>query len=489
MVAVSDETGGDVPSAVVVEEKATTSYLSYLALGRSGTAAGGESQQQAPVSPLTARTARQEPSRTESVYNLNLASAPRPETPAAGRGGGGGKPSAHTRAATAIGHSRSATGVGTPLAQQTHVPPRRRKLSPRLYFALFVDHLDQFIVFLETVAARRWGQTVDEGGVKVAPPPPPPPVLPASPSLAAGLDAEEEELDESIEKADQIAVWNTLLELYLTLPADARGGGDGCHSQSPPGPISANANASAKPKPKPKPRPGPGPSALRASVLRKKAINVLKSDVIPYDPTHALVLCSGHGYTDGLVLLWERLGMYEDVIRFWMDKARLSGQQQQGDADADARDASARVVEHLARYGPSQPRLYPLVLRFLTSTSELLTRHQADVREILEYVDKQGILTPVGIIQVLSRNNVASVGLVKDWLGARIRDAKDEIQNVGVFGFLACLRLCLWCLHGGLGPRPHQVVSRRDGDKAPPGARSLESGTASRVPCHEVFGV
>ena len=514
--AVSDESSGDAPPSAAVEEKATSSYLSYLALGRSGTgaAAGGESQQQAPTSPSTVRTARQEPSRNDS--------ASRPETPStvgpnAGGGRGGGKPSAHTRAATTIGHSRSATGVGTPLAQQqAHVlppPQQRRKLSPRLYFALFVDHLEQFIVFLETVAARRWGQTVDEGGVKVAPPPPP--AFPASPGLtagaSAGLDAEEE-LDESIEKADQIAVWNTLLELYLTLPADD-GDGDGCHAQPPARPLPLQPLQPLQPPARQLPlqppatptRPNPNPtklkpSALRASVLRNKAINVLKSDVIPYDPTHALILCSGHGYTDGLVLLWERLGMYEDVIRFWMDKARVQVQQQQqqgGGGDADVPDASARVVEHLKRYGPSQPRLYLLVLRFLTSTSELLTRHQADVGEILEYVDKRGIMTPVGIIQVLSRNNVASVGLVKDWLGARIRDAKDEIQNVGVFFFFFfwCWYGCayyMWLvgwLVGWLGPRPDQVVSRGNGDKASPGARSVESGAASRVPRYEVFGV
>jgi hypothetical protein len=437
VVVVSDESNGEAPPSAAVEEKATTSYLSYLALGLSGTGGGGESQQQPPTSPSTVRTARQEPSRNDS--------ASRPETPStvgpnAGGGRGGGKPSAHTRAATTIGHSRNATGVGTPLAQQQlHVLPPRRKLSPRLYFALFVDHLEQFIVFLETVAARRWGQTVDEGGVKVTPPAP---AFPASPSPMAGASAgldPEEELDESIEKADQIAVWNTLLELYLTLPADE--GGDNCHSQPPARQLPPQPQPPATPT---HPNPTkPKPNALRASVLRKKAINVLKSDVIPYDPTHALILCSGHGYTDGLVLLWERLGMYEDVIRFWMDKARVPGQQQQqqqggggGGGDADVPDASARVVEHLKLYGPSQPRLYLLVLRFLTSTSELLTRHQADVREILEYVDKRGILTPVGIIQVLSRNNVASVGLVKDWLGARIRDAKEEIQNVCVFAFL-----------------------------------------------------
>lgn len=241
--------------------------------------------------------------------------------------------------------------------------------------------MEQFVVFLETVAARRWGQTVDETGVKVAP------VSSKEGEAGVVLDVEGEDeevvvvvrADELVEKADQVAVWNTLLELYLTLPGPA---GD--------------------------------------SVLRKKAINVLKSDVIPYDPTHALILCSGHGYTDGLVLLWERLGMYEDVLRFWMDKER----------EGTAPGASDKVVDHLKTYGPSNPRLYPLVLRFLTSASELLARHQEDVKYVLEYIDKEGILPPLGVVQVLSRNNVASVGLVKEWLVRRIKEAKVEINNV-----------------------------------------------------------
>jgi len=119
--------------------------------------------------------------------------------------------------------------------------------SPRLHFAHFVDHMDQFVVFLETIAKRRWGQTVEgetgeRNGISV-------------PS------------DEQGDKADQVAVWNTLLELYLTLP----------------GP----------PEPK---------------ILRNKALKVLQSSTLPYDLNHALILCTTRRFIPGLVLLWEKLG-------------------------------------------------------------------------------------------------------------------------------------------------------------------------------------
>ncbi|KAJ7583306.1 hypothetical protein C8J56DRAFT_830557 [Mycena floridula] len=225
------------------------------------------------------------------------------------------------------------------------IPPVK-PLSPRLYFAHFVDHMQHFVVFLETVASRRWGQGVDFDNV---------------PPRVNGAEDER----------DQIAVWNTLLELYLTLES------------------------------------------------RDKALRLLQSPHLPYDPTHALILCSSFEYTPGLVLLWEKMGMYEDVLRFWMDK----------DKEGNTPNASGEVVKHLKIYGAQHPALYILVLRFLTSTPELLTKHRNDVVQVLDHVEKEGIISPLEVIQVLSRNGVASVGLVKAWLMARIKDARTEIQT------------------------------------------------------------
>ncbi|KAJ7462780.1 hypothetical protein B0H11DRAFT_1815908 [Mycena galericulata] len=263
-----------------------------------------------------------------------------------------------------------------PQTPSVHTVPQRRPpaplkpppklLSPRIYFAHFVDHMDQFVVFLETVAQRRWGQSVDAiDDLSVAP--------------------EEDAPPDEHDRPDQVAVWNTLLELYLTLP------------DPPP------AAGAAKEDPD-----GAGP-------MRRKALHVLQSTTLPYDPTHALILCSSRGYTRGLVLLWERMGMYEDVLRFWMDSP-----------DAGA---SAEVVRRLTAYGATRPQLYLVVLRYLTSTPALLTRHEADVRGMLEHIDKERIATPLGVVQILARNDVASVGLVKEWLMTRIQTARNEIQS------------------------------------------------------------
>ena len=120
------------------------------------------------------------------------------------------------------------------------------------------------------------------------------------------------------------------------------------------------------------------------------------------------------------MFLWERMGMYEDVLRFHIDRHKQNPES----------NASADVVRALEQYGPNYRHLYPLVLRFLTSTPELLSRHTKDLERILDHIEENKIMPPLAVVQVLSRNGVASVGLVKQWLMSRIKAAQEEISTV-----------------------------------------------------------
>ena len=313
------------------------SYLSYLALR-------GPAPVAAPVSPVSA-------SATATVTDPPVSSGA----------------SSRTARQNDRGSRREATYDGSrapsPPSTLRAAPPLIKRPSPRLYFANFVGHREHLVVFLEAVALRRWGQSLDE------------------PKDGVAVEASAED---SSETADQQAVWNTLLELYLTL-ASAAGSG------------------------------------ARGDALRDKALRLLRAaaERLPYDPTHALILCATRGFTPGLVLLWERLGMHEDVLRFWMEQDR------RGEAGA-----AAQVMRCLAQYGDAAPQLYKLALRFFTSAPELMARHTQDLAEVLRVIEERAIMPPLVVVQVLSRNDVASVGLVKDWLLARIRTAREEVHTV-----------------------------------------------------------
>ena len=400
--------------------KTTTSgpsYLSYLALNRSTTAATVvSSETAAPPSPSikTIRPGADRESiltrRGESIYDAGSESAVV-------------NASVNTRSQQANIPSLR-IGIPTedlPLPGAFPSAPVKR-LSPKVYFHHFVDHLVQFVVFLETVAARRWGQSVDEQTI-------------TSPTVAknekgedkGGLVEDEEELD----KLDQVAVWNTLLELYLTLPSRIQDGGIGGKQV----PTVTGSDVSS----------GLNTSNLDEQSMRDRALRVLRSAIIPYDTTHALMLCSTHQFTLGMVHLYEKMGMYEDVLRFWMDKHN------EGSDPA----ASFKVIEYLMLYGANHPHLYPLVLRFLTSTPELLNKHQEDLKGILEYIDEEGLIPPLGVIHVLSRNGVASVGLVRNWLIKRIQESRTEIQNV----LSSLVPSHMFLITSFKGPKSYEIIS------------------------------
>lgn len=337
----------EIVSQIVKQPVATASYLSYLALRNPVTAPTITSSETAtPPSPSIKTVKAGTRSRQASVNDVSGSSTPPLPTSSA-------------------------------IATRPAPPPPVKRISPRIYFAHFVDHMKQFVVFLETVALRRWGQSVNDKA-------------PGGPITTMTLD---HLVDEEGDRQDQVAVWNTLLELYLTLP----------------GPVAHSDSAKDK-------------SAFDEKTMREKAMRVLGNNSIPYDPTHALILCSTHGFTAGLVLLWERMGMYEEVLRFWMDR----------DKEGNTPDASMKVINQLMQYGSDHPHLYPLVLRFLTSTPELLDRHKSDLKGILDYIDEENLIPPLGVIQVLSRNGVTSVGLVKEWLMTRIKESNNEIQSVSL---------------------------------------------------------
>lgn len=247
--------------------------------------------------------------------------------------------------------------------------------SPRTYFAHFIQHPRHFTRFLETVALARWGQVVDmDAAVSDA-------ALPLASTKEAegqeggevdevtlalqelGLDPTNSDEYEDQEVTDQKSIWNTLLELYLTSTTTSD---------------------------------------------RDRALRLLQQHAsLPYDMSHAIMLCAVEEFNEGLILLYERMGMYEDVVRLQMDSAAMEGEDG---------SSSGRVVAALHRYGPLKPELYDLVLRFLISSPTLLSRHTDDLLSILHTINDSALMSTLEIVQLLSSTPHTQVGVIRDFI-------------------------------------------------------------------------
>ncbi|GAA5856509.1 hypothetical protein JCM8547_008777 [Rhodosporidiobolus lusitaniae] len=272
----------------------------------------------------------------------------------------------------------------------TSAPPVPSLPSPRLFFPHYVDHPAQFIAFLEAIVARRYGLSVDslppsEGLVRADAPLP-------EPKTPEEVEAEEEE--RSGDKRDESVVWNTLLELYVS------------PSFSPPSTSTSAAEAETE---------------QQLAQRHAKAMRLLRAkNRVPYDSTQALLVCTTKGFEDGFVALYEMEGRYEGVVRYYID-ASLSS--------PSSSTYSSRLISSLRRYGPTQPSLYALVLRHLTSTASLLSRHQSDVLELLKEVDDQRAMVPVEVVRVLSEGGVAGLAVVSEYLKRQLTREKEEIDS------------------------------------------------------------
>ncbi|KAK0549356.1 Vacuolar protein sorting-associated protein 11 [Tilletia horrida] len=266
--------------------------------------------------------------------------------------------------------------------------------SPRPFFAHFIQHQRQFIRFLETVALRRWGQSVSLDLSS----------LDADRAahvrdlrerqrerIAAGLDESDPDV------RDQRAVWNTLLELYLSAASQ-----NGAATNAQNGRRDSDANV--------------------------KALAVLKQyEYLPYDNTQAVLLCSTNDFNEGLFFLYERMGMYEDILRYWMD---LEAEQLKngGTESKAAVSGGENVMACLNTYGGAHPHLYPIVLRWLVSDERVLAAHRKDFAEVLSHIEEEDLMGPLEVVKALANSNVANLGLVKEYLLRAITQERDEID-------------------------------------------------------------
>jgi hypothetical protein len=119
--------------------------------------------------------------------------------------------------------------------------------------------------------------------------------------------------------------------------------------------------------------------------LRDKALQLLRvAERLPYDPTHALTLCAAQSFTPGIILLYERLGMHEDVL-MKQDRRRAAGM-------------ATKIMRCLALYGSNAPQLYKLALRFFTFAPKLMARRMKDLAEVLCVIEERAIMPPLVVV-------------------------------------------------------------------------------------------
>ncbi|KAI7820795.1 hypothetical protein BC939DRAFT_217617 [Gamsiella multidivaricata] len=338
---------------------------------------------------------------------------------AMGGTGGASSPPVSTSASASPNIAGHATFPAKSRGGHHHESAKYAPPSPRTFMSLFVDLPSYLITFLEKVSANRWPSSsgahssqstlVSSGNSHKSPTGTNTSTRPgnvgsagnnvlgvkktagsaefsdhASTSGASRFGATSEQ-----DMEERKAVWNTLLELYLADPpmALSEQGSKGSTMQV------AEMNRRMKER----------------NIKKEKCLKLLNETEISYDTNHALVLCHMAGFDEGIVFLYERMKMYTDILRLWIE-----------------RDNTAKVIECLRKYGPLEPSLYPLTLSYFSSSPGRLTSATPELLKVLDHIDQQDLLPPLQVVQALSQTSVATIGMIKNYIGRRIEAERKE---------------------------------------------------------------
>ena len=204
---------------------------------------------------------------------------------------------------------------------------------PRTVFSSFVDHPDNFIIFLEACLKQ-----------------------------------------DHLEKSDMTDLYTTLFEIYLETATSKKG--------------------------------------EEKEKWEAKAKRLIEGKDIPIDNSNVLLLSHLSNFREGEVLVKEQQGLRFDIFRSYTSANDTAG-----------------AIKALRKYGPDEPQLYPAALAYFTSSPRALEEAGDELDFVLKTINDDGLMAPLQVIQTLSTNAVATMGMVKKYLSHTIEKERKEISN------------------------------------------------------------
>ncbi|KAG8527671.1 uncharacterized protein KY384_007824 [Bacidia gigantensis] len=179
---------------------------------------------------------------------------------------------------------------------------------------------------------------------------------------------------EHLRESDKTDLYTTLFELYLEIASSKKGDEKG--------------------------------------IWEQKAKRLIEEKGVPINASNVLLLSHLSAFKDGTTMVKEQQGLLFDVFRSYTSANDTAG-----------------AIKALRKYGAKEPQLYPAALAYFTSSSEALQEAGDELQAVLKKIDDDGLMAPLQVIQTLSTNAVATMGLVKQYLSVTIDKERREISN------------------------------------------------------------
>lgn len=152
---------------------------------------------------------------------------------------------------------------------------------------------------------------------------------------------------------------------------------------------------------------------------RQKGLNLLKSawpseqDQPLYDIDLAIILCEMNSFKEGMLYLYEKMKLYKEVIACYMQAQDHEG-----------------LIACCKRLGDSgkggDPSLWADLLKYFGELGEDCSK---EVKEVLTYIERDDILSPILVLQTLSRNPCLNLSVIKDYIARKLEHESKLIEE------------------------------------------------------------
>ncbi|PIK39430.1 putative vacuolar protein sorting-associated protein 11-like [Apostichopus japonicus] len=143
--------------------------------------------------------------------------------------------------------------------------------------------------------------------------------------------------------------------------------------------------------------------------VEKKAMDLLQTGEGHYDIDLALVLCQKHNFSKGILYLYEKAKLYQQILHYHMDH-----------------DKYDNILDVCKRYGTQDPNLWVQALSYFATKQKDCKPYIVDV---LSQIDRHNLLPPLLVIQTLAHNSTATLTVIKDYIVRRLQQENDQITE------------------------------------------------------------
>ncbi|XP_005091075.1 vacuolar protein sorting-associated protein 11 homolog isoform X1 [Aplysia californica] len=141
----------------------------------------------------------------------------------------------------------------------------------------------------------------------------------------------------------------------------------------------------------------------------RKTLELLKNPDANYDIDQALILCQMNNFKAGILFLYEKAHLYQQILRYHMEHREY-----------------VHVIEACKKFGQQDPQLWVQALSYFASKEE---NCKSQLMETLSHIDKKNLLPPLMVIQILAHNSTATLSVVKDYIVRRLQMENDQIAE------------------------------------------------------------